>query len=74
MIVNKIPMLVTVSENINLVTCEVLPSRHLKWIGVTLDNTINMYRKHGFYVKNVHADTEFAGVEDLFLQPITPSM
>jgi hypothetical protein len=60
--VNKIPILVTISENIGFTTVEILPSRKIKVLAKAFDNVIELYGSKGFNFTIINTDPEFATV------------
>jgi hypothetical protein len=62
--VNKIPILVTISENIGFTTVEILPSRKIKVLAKAFDNVIELYGNKGFNVTIINTDPEFETVKE----------
>ena len=57
--VNRMPILHTKSSAVNFVTVQTGHTRSLKSIIKGLDVVLNIYRKRGFQITNIHADNEF---------------
>jgi hypothetical protein len=62
--VNKIPILVTITENIGFTTVEILPSRKIKVLAKAFDNVIELYGNKGFNVTIINTDPEFETVKE----------
>jgi hypothetical protein len=65
MFVNGLPVLVTSSRGISLVTIEYLPSRTAKRLALTLERVIKVYTRGGFVVQTMMMDMEFQKLVDL---------
>ncbi len=65
MFVNGLPILVTFSRGISLVTIEYLPSRTAKRLALTLERVLKVYTRGGFVVQMMMVDMEFKKLVDL---------
>jgi hypothetical protein len=65
MFVNGLPILVTLSGGISLVTIKFLPSRIAKCLANSMERVIRIYGKAGFIVQTSMMDMEFEKLRDL---------
>ena len=63
MFVNGIPILITRTRGLQLITVEYLPRRTAKYIGHKLARVLNFYRRAGFIVQVALMDMEFERVQ-----------
>ena len=59
MVVNKMPFLVTISQNLKFSTTELLLNHQEDTMAKTLTTVMHLYGSHGFLIHMVHADSEF---------------
>jgi hypothetical protein len=64
MVVNRVPVLVSVLHNINLITIEHAPQRHVPKLGYLIHQIIPTYACAGFTVQTILIDNEFEKVRD----------
>ena len=61
--VNQIPFLVSISRGLHYTTAHNLPDLKLRTLGIALNEIIRSYEVHGFTVKFVLVDLQFANVQ-----------
>ena len=64
MFCNGLPFLTTVSENINFLTAEFLPTRGAEHLSSTITKVLNLYGRNGFIVRVIHMDNEFSCLKE----------
>ena len=62
--VNGVPLLVTLSSKIILLTAEYIPSLTAKQLGSSLMKIVNSYQRCGYVINVIMMDQEFDKVED----------
>jgi hypothetical protein len=62
--VNKMPMVLTISINIDFTTIEPISSRNIKLLAKAFDHVTEYYGKRGFIIDIIHTDPEFQKVEE----------
>jgi hypothetical protein len=65
--INSLPLLVTSSRGISLMTIEFLPSRTAKCLALTLEQVIRVYGVARFIVPVALMDMEFEKLKDVLL-------
>ena len=68
MFVNKIVLLISISQIIRFGTCELLANQTHISIAKAFDNIIKLYSIGGYHVSQIHMDGQFEGIGKYHLQ------